>query len=180
MAELALETKQLGFQLEQVQDFTPTPMTIATEMFYAEMLPDGSPLYVAKTPSQKAGQKQFFFWYIPENRPKIRAVLERLKMGKLSRLLLSRTANAEGKEYHPSEEREANPEARERERQKREERAQIMKPKKEKKRWTEEEREQRNRERDEYFEKRRRAQDPAFNHGPKTKERFGKKSPWGK
>ena len=91
MAELALETKQLGFKLEQVQDFTPTPMTIATEMYYAEMLPDGRPLYVAKTAEQKNNQKRFFFWYIPENRIWIEKTLDRLKMGKVSRLLLSHT-----------------------------------------------------------------------------------------
>lgn len=125
MAELALETKQLGFQLEQVQDFTPTPMTIATEMFYAEMKPDGTPLYVAKTPEQKKAQKQFFFWYIPENRPQIRATLERLKLGKIGRLLLSRTAMAEGKNFSPSKEREENPEFRERDLQKRAERSAI-------------------------------------------------------
>lgn len=105
MAELALETKQLGFQLEQVQDFTPTPMTMSTEMFYAEAKPDGTPIYVAKTPEQKQSQRQFFFWYIPENRPQIRATLERLKLGKIGRLLLSRTAKAEGKEFYPSKER---------------------------------------------------------------------------
>ena len=132
MAELALETKQLGFQLEQVQDFTPTPMTIATEMFYAEMTPDGKPLFVAKTPEEKANQKQFFFWYIPANRPHLREVLERLKMGKVSRLLLSRTAMAEGKEYFPSKEREENEEFRNREMQKRDERTQALRPKKEK------------------------------------------------
>lgn len=130
MAELALETKQLGFQLEQVQDFTPTPMTMSTEMFYAEMLPNGKPLYVAKTPEQKASQRQFFFWYIPENRPKIRAVLDRLKMGKVSRLLLSRSAKAEGREFYPSKEREQNAEYREREQQKREERSVTIVPKK--------------------------------------------------
>jgi hypothetical protein len=132
MAELALETKQLGFQLEQVQDFTPTPMTIATEMFYAEMTPDGKPLFVAKTPEEKANQKQFFFWYIPANRPHLREVLERLKMGKVSRLLLSRTAMAEGKEYFPSKEREQNEDFRNREMQKREERTNALRPKKEK------------------------------------------------
>lgn len=125
MAELALETKQLGFQLEQVQDFTPTPMTIATEMFYAEMKPDGTPLYVAKTPEQKKSQKQFFFWYIPENRPQIRATLERLKLGKIGRLLLSRTAIAEGKSFSPSKEREENPEFREKDLQKRAERSSL-------------------------------------------------------
>ncbi len=140
MAELALETKQLGFQLEQVQDFTPTPMTIATEMFYSEMTPDGKPLFVAKTPEEKANQKQFFFWYIPANRPHLREVLERLKMGKVSRLLLSRTAMAEGKEYFPSKEREQNEDFRKREMQKREERTQALRPKKEKvkNRWRDE------------------------------------------
>jgi len=105
MAELALETKQLGFKLEQVQDFTPTPMTIATEMYYAEMYPDGKPLYVAKTPEQKANQKRFFFWYIPENRIWIQKTLERLKLGKVSRLLLSHTSYKEGRTYEPSKER---------------------------------------------------------------------------
>ena len=107
MAELALETKQLGFKLEQVQDFTPTPMTIATELYYAEMYPDGKPLYVAKTPEQKANQKRFFFWYIPENRVWIRKTLERLKLGKISRLLLSHTSYKEGRTYEPSMERAA-------------------------------------------------------------------------
>lgn len=130
MAELALETKQLGFQLEQVQDFTPTPMTIATEMFYSEMTPDGKPLYVAKTPEQKRSQRQFFFWYIPENRPQIRATLERLKLGKIGRLLLSRSAKAEGKEFYPSKEREENEVYREREQQKREQRAVTIVPQK--------------------------------------------------
>ncbi|MDD5943809.1 YgiQ family radical SAM protein [Fibrobacter sp.] len=130
MAELALETKQLGFQLEQVQDFTPTPMTIATEMFYSEMTSDGKPLYVAKTPEQKRSQRQFFFWYIPENRPQIRATLERLKLGKIGRLLLSRSAKAEGKEFYPSKEREENAEYREREQQKREQRAVTIVPQK--------------------------------------------------
>ena len=137
MAELALETKQLGFQLEQVQDFTPTPMTIATEMFYSELTPDGKPLYVAKTPEQKKSQRQFFFWYIPENRPQIRATLERLKLGKIGRLLLSRSAKAEGKEFFPSKEREENADYREREQQKREQRSFTIVPKKvgEKGRW---------------------------------------------
>lgn len=180
MAELALETKQLGFQLEQVQDFTPTPMTIATEMFYAEMLPDGSPLYVAKTPEQKESQKQFFFWYIPENRPKLRAVLERLKMGKVGRLLLSRSAQAEGREFFPSKERDENADFREREMQKRGERIAAMTPKKEKTRWTDEEREKRREERAAKEERMRKAKDPAFNHGPKRREKRFKKPDFGK
>jgi hypothetical protein len=109
-------------------------------MFYAEMTPDGKPLFVAKTPEEKANQKQFFFWYIPANRPHLREVLERLKMGKVSRLLLSRTAMAEGKEYFPSKEREQNEDFRNREMQKREERTNALRPKKEKvkNRWRDE------------------------------------------
>lgn len=106
MAELALETKQLGFQLEQVQDFTPTPLTLSTEMYYAEKDFQEKPLYVAKKPEQKRAQQRFFFWYIPENRAWIRETLERLKMGKVSRLLLSRSSKAEGREYRPSEDKE--------------------------------------------------------------------------
>ena len=112
-------------------------MTIATEMFYSEMTPDGKPLYVAKTPEQKRSQRQFFFWYIPENRPQIRATLERLKLGKIGRLLLSRSAKAEGKEFFPSKEREENEDYRQREQQKREQRAVTIVPQKsgEKGRW---------------------------------------------
>ena len=137
MAELALETKQLGFHLEQVQDFTPTPMTIATEMYYAEMLPDGSPLYVAKTPEAKQAQRQFFFWYIPANRPKLREVLERLKLGKVARLLLSRTAYKEGRTYAPSVERDENPEMMEKTIEQRKSQMDILVPRKngEKGRW---------------------------------------------
>ena len=162
MAELALETKQLGFQLEQVQDFTPTPMTIATEMFYAEMTPDGKPLFVAKTPEEKANQKQFFFWYIPANRPHLREVLERLKMGKVSRLLLSRTAMAEGKEYFPSKEREENEDFRNREMQKRDERTNALRPKKEK---------VKNRWRDEGYEPREQQREPRENRFEREGER---------
>ncbi len=39
MAELAVETKNLNFHLEQVQDFTPTPMTLATEIYYTVTIP---------------------------------------------------------------------------------------------------------------------------------------------
>ena len=89
------------------------------------------------TPEQKKSQRQFFFWYIPENRPQIRATLERLKLGKIGRLLLSRSAKAEGKEFFPSKERETNAEYREREQQKREQRSGTIVPKKvgEKGRW---------------------------------------------
>ena len=80
MAELAAETKELGFQLEQVQDFTPTPMTLATEMYYTGLDPYTlKPVYVAKTSDHKHDQQKFFFWYKKENRNWIQDTLHKLK-----------------------------------------------------------------------------------------------------
>jgi radical SAM superfamily enzyme YgiQ (UPF0313 family) len=80
MAELAAETKELGFQLEQVQDFTPTPMTLATEMYYTGLDPYTlKPVYVAKTSGHKHDQQKFFFWYKKENRNWIQDTLHKLK-----------------------------------------------------------------------------------------------------
>lgn len=79
MAELAIETKQLDFQLEQVQDFTPTPMTLATEMYHTGLNPYTlKPIFVARTPNDKLAQRQFFFWYKPETRAQIRTTLKKL------------------------------------------------------------------------------------------------------
>lgn len=64
MAELASKTKALNFHLEQVQDFTPTPMTLATEIYYAGIHPyTGKTIEVPRSPQQKNAQRQFFFWY---------------------------------------------------------------------------------------------------------------------
>lgn len=72
MAELAIETKDMGFKLEQVQTFTPTPMTLATVMFYTGIDPySGKKLYVAKTNTDKQKQMNYFFWYKPQNRKQI-------------------------------------------------------------------------------------------------------------
>ena len=88
MAELAVITKQLDFQLEQVQDFTPTPMTIATEMWYTGYDPYTlEPVFSAKTPQEKQAQRQFFFWYKPEERRGIEQSLRRIGRPDLIRLL---------------------------------------------------------------------------------------------
>ena len=64
MAGLADITRKMGYRLEQVQDFTPTPMTVATEMYYTGLdLYTMKPVYVARTPLQKQAQNQYFFWY---------------------------------------------------------------------------------------------------------------------
>ena len=88
MAELAVETKRLNFQLEQVQDFTPTPMTTATTMWATGYDPDTmQPVYVARTPEQKQAQRMFFFWYKPEERRRIEAELRRMGRPDLIRQL---------------------------------------------------------------------------------------------
>ena len=79
MAELAVITKGLDFHLEQVQDFTPTPLTNATETWYTGYDPYTlEPVFSAKTPKEKLAQRQFFFWYKPEERRNIEQSLRRL------------------------------------------------------------------------------------------------------
>ncbi len=81
MANLAADTKDLGFQLEQVQDFTPTPMTVATIIYHTGIHPyTMKPVYTALTKDDKKNQHQFFFWYKRENRSRIKTKLE--KMGR--------------------------------------------------------------------------------------------------
>lgn len=64
MAELAVKTKELDFHLEQVQDFTPTPMTVATEIYYSGYHPyTGEKVFTAVNPAQKLAQRKYFFWY---------------------------------------------------------------------------------------------------------------------
>lgn len=79
MAELAVITKGLDFHLEQVQDFTPTPMTVATETWYSGFEPYTlEPIFSAKTPREKLAQRQFFFWYKKEERKNIERELKRI------------------------------------------------------------------------------------------------------
>ena len=79
MAELAVITKGLDFQLEQVQDFTPTPMTVATETWYTGYDPYTlKPVFSAKSPKEKQAQRQYFFWYKPEERRSIEQSLRRI------------------------------------------------------------------------------------------------------
>ena len=79
MAELAVLTKDMDFQLEQVQDFTPTPMTVSTETWATGFHPYTlEPVYSAKAPKEKLAQRMFFFWYKPEEQGKIRAELQKM------------------------------------------------------------------------------------------------------
>ena len=77
MAELAVITKKLDFHLEQVQDFTPTPMTVATAAWYTAYHPYTlQPVFSAKSQKEKLAQRMFFIWYKPEER---RAIINELR-----------------------------------------------------------------------------------------------------
>lgn len=79
MAELAAETKKLNFHLEQVQDFTPTPMTLATEIYYTGIHPyTGEKISTATKADEKLRQRMFFFWYDPAYRRQITETLHRI------------------------------------------------------------------------------------------------------
>ena len=79
MAELAAITKDLNFHLEQVQDFTPTPMTISTEAFYTGFHPYTlQPIASAHTPDEKLAQRKYFFWYEKQYQPDIVRSLTRM------------------------------------------------------------------------------------------------------
>jgi uncharacterized radical SAM protein YgiQ len=79
MADLACKTKDLGFRLEQVQDFTPTPLTLATVIYYSGIHPYTlKPVYSAKTKFEKLEQNRFFFWYKEDIKPWIKKTLKRL------------------------------------------------------------------------------------------------------
>jgi len=79
MANLAAETKDMGFQLEQVQGFTPTPMTVATVIYYSGYHPYTlKKIYTPKSKKEKEEQHRFFFWYKKENRGWIKDTLRKV------------------------------------------------------------------------------------------------------
>ncbi len=105
MADLAVRTKRLDFQLEQVQDFTPTPMTVSTETWYSGFDPYTlEPVFSAKTQKDKLAQRQFFFWYKPEECRQIEATLRRIGRPDLIRELLGGVAPAPQKQWRKESE----------------------------------------------------------------------------
>lgn len=99
MAELAVITKKLNFHLEQVQDFTPTPMTVASEIYYTGYHPYTlEKVYTARTKEEKQNQRKFFFWYKPECAQDIRKSLIRMNRQDLMNELFKR----ENKSFKPN------------------------------------------------------------------------------
>lgn len=91
MAELAVLTKKFDFKLEQVQDFTPTPMTLATEIYYSGYHPYTlEPTFTAKSKEEKLDQRKFFFWYKQEFKGPIIRDLQRMKRPDLQSKLFGR------------------------------------------------------------------------------------------
>jgi len=98
MANLAAETKDMGFQLEQVQGFTPTPMTVATVIYYSGYHPYTlKKSYVPKSKKEKDEQHRFFFWYKKENRNWIRNTLQKVGRNDLIERLLTSDNTRSGK-----------------------------------------------------------------------------------
>lgn len=107
MAELAVITKQLDFHLEQVQDFTPTPMTVSTEAWYTGFHPYTlEPVFSAKTQREKLAQRQFFFWYKPEERRNIIQELRRIGRPDLADKLYG-NGNGNPGQYHTGNKEQA-------------------------------------------------------------------------
>ncbi|MDR0699951.1 MAG: YgiQ family radical SAM protein [Tannerella sp.] len=91
MAELAVKTKKMNFHLEQVQDFTPTPMTLATEIYYTGVHPYTlEKIPCARTKEEKLSQRRFFFWYLSEYRLQIIRFLRQIKRDDLIDRLLKK------------------------------------------------------------------------------------------
>lgn len=94
MAELAIKTRDLDFRLEQVQDFTPTPMTVATEIYYTGYHPyTGEKIYTATRPEEKLAQRQYFFWYDRAYRQAIDRSLRRMHRPDLIARLFKKKVN---------------------------------------------------------------------------------------
>ncbi|RMG85010.1 MAG: YgiQ family radical SAM protein [Bacteroidetes bacterium] len=100
MANLAAETKDMGFRLEQVQDFTPTPMTVATIIYYTGLHPYTlKPVYAARTKRERANQHLFFFWYKRENHQVIREKLKAMGREDLIEKLIGRQKKFAKREF---------------------------------------------------------------------------------
>ncbi len=103
MAKLAVITKQLDFHLEQVQDFTPTPMTLATTIWISGYHPyTMERVFSARSDHDKQCQRMFFFWYKPEERQRIVEQLRRMHRENLVPQLFGKTAHRFQETPHPS------------------------------------------------------------------------------
>ncbi|MCL4145746.1 UNVERIFIED_CONTAM: hypothetical protein GTU68_016679 [Idotea baltica] len=108
MANLAAETKDMGFRLEQVQDFTPTPMTVATVIYYAGVHPYTMlPINTVKTRDEKQNQNKYFFWWKNEMRGWIKNRLKKLGKPELAKKLLESPIKKENKTFTKAKDKDS-------------------------------------------------------------------------
>lgn len=94
MALLACETRDLNFHLEQVQDFTPTPMTVSTEIYYTGYHPYTlEKIFTPRSKEEKLAQRKYFFWYDKTYRIDIVRSLKRLHRPDLIDRLFKKITN---------------------------------------------------------------------------------------
>ncbi len=102
MADLAVEMKRLDYRLEQIQDFTPTPMTLSTEMYYTGINPTTmQPVYVATAAADKQAQNKMFFYYKPTLQSDIRRTLHQARLDEYIPLLLNPTTPPHNLNHKP-------------------------------------------------------------------------------
>lgn len=78
-AELAVFLKEYGFIPDQVQDFYPTPGTLATCMYHTELDPfTMKPVYVAKDMEEKKMQRALMHYHKKENEDLVKKALKRI------------------------------------------------------------------------------------------------------
>ena len=97
MLDLALTLKKLGLKVEQVQDFTPTPGTLSTCMYYTGMDPEsGKVLHVARSDREKGLQKALLLWHLPDERRRFLEALKELGREELADVLTSKGKSTGG------------------------------------------------------------------------------------
>lgn len=101
MLELALTLKKMGIKVEQVQDYTPTPGTVATCIFYSGIDPmTGNKVYTATTDREKGLQKALLLWHIPAERAKVMEAFKELRRESEAELLLGAKSSGPVRRYN--------------------------------------------------------------------------------
>jgi len=109
MLELALALKTLGFRVEQVQDFTPTPGSLSTCMYHTGIDPDsGKAVYVPRSDREKGLQKALLLWHLPGERNKVLEALRELGKEDLAVVLLGVTGRGRVEKKSPEAEKNRN------------------------------------------------------------------------
>jgi radical SAM superfamily enzyme YgiQ (UPF0313 family) len=78
-AAMMQELKHLNIRVRQVQEFTPTPMSVSTCMYYSGLdYETGKPIHVAKGRELHL-MKALVQWFLPENKEKVAEALRLLR-----------------------------------------------------------------------------------------------------